>query len=110
MVNHIIKNNSVPLVGLHHCSYYSPDHIARQFGDRQGIPSDDGVFHIFVFTERVLGRIRETWLKRMVAKDIRFPRSLHPTPGYKAWLEADMKWANLDEKAYKKSNKRKGTN
>ena len=46
----------------------------------------------------------------MVAKDIRFPRSLHPTPGYKAWLEVDMKWANLDEKAYKKSNKRKGTN
>ena len=110
MVNCVIKDSCVLLVRLHHCSYYSLDLIARPFGDCQGIPSDDGVFHISVFTERVLGRICETWLKRMVAKDICFPRFLHPTSGYKAWLKANMKWVNLDEKAYKKSNKRKGTN
>ena len=109
MVNRIFKDNYVPLVGLRRCSYYSLDWIARKFGDRQEIPSDDGVFHISVFTKRVLGRIHETWLKRVVAKDICFPRFLHPTSGYKAWLEADMKSVLLDEKAYKKSNEWKRT-
>ena len=68
-----LQNNCVPLVGLHRYSYYCPNHITRQFGDCQGIASDDGVFNISVFTKRVLDRIRETWLKRMVAEDIRFP-------------------------------------
>ena len=79
MVNHVFKENCVPLIGLHHYSYYSLGRIARLSSDRQGIPNDDGVFHISVFTKRVLGRICETWLKRMVAKDIHFPRFLHPT-------------------------------
>ena len=73
MVNCVFKYNCVSLVGLHYCSYYSLDHIARQFGDRQGISNDNGVFHISIFTERVLGKINETWLKRMVARDIHFP-------------------------------------
>ena len=79
MVNHVFKDNCVLLVGLHHCSYYSSDRIARKFGDHQRIPSNDGVFHISIFNEKVLGRIYETWLKRMVAKDICFPQFLHPT-------------------------------
>ena len=33
MVNRIFKDNCVPLVRLRHCSYYSSDRIARQFGD-----------------------------------------------------------------------------
>ena len=77
MVNRVFKNNCVSLIGLRRCSYYSAGRIARQFGDNQGIPNDDGIFHILVFTERVLGRIC-TWLKRMVTKDICFPWFLHP--------------------------------
>ena len=77
MANHVFNDNYVPLIGFLHCSYYSPGHIARQFGDSQGIPNDDGIFHISIFTERVLGRIC-TWLKRMVTKDICFPWFLHP--------------------------------
>ena len=83
MVNRVFKNNYVPLIGLRHCSYYSAGRIARQFGDNQGIPNDDGIFNILIFIKRVLGRIRETWLKRMVANDISFPRFLHPTSDYK---------------------------
>ena len=79
MVNHVFKDNCVPLIRLHHYSYYSLGRIARLSSDHQGIPNDDGVFHISVFTKRVLGRICETWLKRMVAKDIHVPRFLHPT-------------------------------
>ena len=79
MINCFFKDNNVPLVRLCRCSYYSPSHIARQYGDHQGVPNGDGIFYISVFTKRVLGRISETWLKRMVAKDIRFPQFLHPT-------------------------------
>ena len=84
MVNYSFKDNCVPLVGLRCCSHYSTCRIARQFGDHQGVPNDDGIFHISVFTKRVLGRIHETWLKRMVAKGIHFPWFLHPISGYKA--------------------------
>jgi len=108
MVNRVFKNNCVPLVGLHRYSYYSPNHITRQFGDCQGIASDDGVFNISVFTKRVLDRIRETWLKRMVAKDIRFPQFLHPTSGLQSL--ANLKWVPIDEKTYKRFNKRKKAN
>ena len=73
MVNHVFKDNCVPFIGIHRYPYYSLGSIARQFGDHQGVPNDDGIFHISVFTKRVLGRIHETWLKRMVAKDICFP-------------------------------------
>ena len=73
MVNRVFKDNCVPLVGLPHCSYYSIFHITRKFGNCQGVPSDDGLLHTLAFTNRILGRIRETWLKRMVAKDIYFP-------------------------------------
>ena len=107
MVNHVFKDNCVPLVGLCHCFYYSICRIARQFGDRQSIPNDEGIFHTLAFTNRILGRIHETWLKRMVAKDINFPQFLHPTSGYRACLVADMRSAQREEKAYKKSNKRK---
>ena len=67
-------------------SYYSPGYIARWFDDRQGVLNDDGIFHISIFTEGVLGIICETWLKRMVTKDICFLQFLHPTSGYKTWL------------------------
>jgi len=50
MVNYDFKGNCVPLVRLRCCSYYSIRHIARQFGDRQGAPSDDGSFHTLAFT------------------------------------------------------------
>ena len=45
-----------------------------------------------------------------MTKGIHFPRFLHPTSSYKAWQEVDMKWVPIDEKAYKRSNKRKRTN
>ena len=49
--------NCVLLVGFHCCSYYFTCCIARQFGDRQGAPSDDGSFHTLAFTDRILGRM-----------------------------------------------------
>ena len=110
MVNHSFKDNCVPLVGLYYCSYYSTCCIARQFGDCQGAPSDDGSFHTLAFTKRILGRICETWLRRRVTKGIHFPQFLHPTLGYKKWIEVDMKWVHIDEKAYNRSNKRKKAN
>ena len=106
-VNRVFKDNCGPLVGLRHCSYYSPHCIVRQFGDHQGLSNDDGIFHISIFIKRILDRICETWLKRMVAKDIRFPQFLHPTWGYKAWLIANMRAVKREEKDYQKSNKRK---
>ena len=109
MVNRGFKDNCVPLFELCHCSYYSTCHIARQFGDHQGAPSDNGSFHTLAFTDRILGRIRESWLWRRVTKGICFPQFLHPTLRYKKWLKVDMKWVPIDEKAYKWSNKRKRT-
>ena len=100
IVNHVFKDNYIPLIGLRYYSYYSPSRIARQFGDHQGIPNEDGIFHISVFTKKVLGRIRETLLKRIVAKDIHFPQFLHPTSGYKAWLIVDMRLVHIEEKDY----------
>ena len=91
MVNSVFKDNCAPLVGLRCYSYHSTCHIATQFGDHQGVPNDEGIFHTLVFTDRILGRIHETWLKRMVVKDIPFPYFLHPTSGYRAWLAADMR-------------------
>ena len=107
MVNYVFKDNCVPLVRLRCCSYYSLDRITRQFGDRQGVPNDDGVFHISVFIERVFGKICETWLKRIEAKDIRFPQFLHPTSSYKAWLTVGIRLVHREEKDYQESNKRK---
>ena len=100
MVNYVFKDNCIPLFRLCHCSYYSSGRIAGQFGDRQEVPNDDGMFHISIFTERVFGRIRETWLKRMVAKDICFPRFLHPTLSYKTWLTVDMRSVCMEVKDY----------
>ena len=109
MDNHNFKDNYVPSVRLRCCSYYSTCHIARQFGDRQGAPSDDGSFHTLAFTNRIFSRIHDSWLQWRVTKGIYFPQFLHPTSGYKKWLEANMKWVPIDEKAYKRSNKRKRT-
>ena len=78
-----LKDNYVPLVGLHYCSYYSTCHIARKFGDHQGAPSDDGSFHTLEFTDRTVSRIREFWPQRRVTKGIRPPQFFHPTLGYK---------------------------
>ena len=110
MVHCSFMDNCVPLVGLRCCSYYSTCCIVRQFGDRQRAPRDDGSFHTLAFIDRILGKIHESWPQRMVTKGIHFPQFLHPTSGYKKWLEADMKWVSIDEKAYKRSKKRKRTN
>ena len=56
-----LKDNYVPLVGLCYCSYHSTCRIAKQFGDRQGDPSDNGSFHTLEFTDRTLSRICEAW-------------------------------------------------
>ena len=56
-----LKDNYVPLVRLYYCSYYSTCYIARQCGDRQKAPSDDGSFHTLELTDRTLSRIRESW-------------------------------------------------
>ena len=108
MVNRNIKDNCLPLVGLHYCSYYSTCCIARQFGDRQGAPSDDGSFHTLAFTDRILGRIHESWPRQRLTKGICFPQFLHPTSGYKKWLEVDMKWVLIDEKATRGQTKERG--
>ena len=73
MANRVFKDNYVSLVGLLRCSYYSTCRIARQFGDRQGAPSDDGSFHTLVFTDRILDRIHESWPGWRVTKGICFP-------------------------------------
>ena len=59
MAHRSLKDNFVPLVGLRYCSYYSTCRIARQFGDRQGAPSDDVSFHTLEFTNRTLSKIHE---------------------------------------------------
>ena len=41
------------------CLHYSTCRISRQFGERQGAPSGEGAFHTEVFTNRILGRLRE---------------------------------------------------
>ena len=61
MAHRSLKDNCVPLVGLHYCSYYITCCIARQFVDHQGAPSDDGSFHTLEFTDRTLSRICEAW-------------------------------------------------
>ena len=73
MVKRSFKDNCVPWVGLRCFFYYSTCRIARQFGDRQGAPSDDGSFHTLVFTDRILDRIHESWPGWRVTKGICFP-------------------------------------
>ena len=58
------------LVGLRCYSYYFNCRISRQFGERQGAPDDEGVFHTEVFTNRILGRISKAWPHRRVTKGI----------------------------------------
>ena len=56
-----LKENYLPLVGLCYCSYYPTFRIARQFGDRRGVPCGIGSFHTLAFTKIILGRIHKTW-------------------------------------------------
>ena len=110
MVNYSFKDNCVPLVRLRCCSHYSTCRIARQFGDHQGASSNDGSFHKLAFSYRILGRICESWPRQRVTKASVFLNSFIQLWGCKKWLEADMKWVLIDEKAYKRSNKRKRNN
>ena len=103
------KENYVPLVRLRRCFYYPTCHIAQQFGDHQGVPCGNGSYHTLAFTKKILGRIQETWLQRLMIKDIHFPQFLHPTSRYKDWLSTDMREIHREEKDHKKSNKRKRT-
>ena len=59
-----------------------------------------------MFTNRILGRISEAWLRHRVMKDIVPPKYIYPTTRYKQWLEDDMKWILKDEKAYMKTSKK----
>ena len=103
------KENYVFLVGLCHCSYYPTCRIARKFGDHQGVPCDNGSYHILALTARFLGKLTETWPRRAMNKDICFPQFLIPTLGYKNWLSIDMRVVEREENDHKKSNKRKRT-
>ena len=78
MAHHSLKDNCVPLVRLCYCSYYSTCRIARQFGNLQGAPSDDGSFHTLEFTNRTLSRIHESWSRWRVTRGICLPQVLHP--------------------------------
>jgi len=109
MSNCGFKENCVSLVRLCCYSYYPTCCIAWQFGDRQGVPCGTGSFHTLAFTERILSRIHETWLRRVMNRDICFPQFLHPTLGYKDWLSTDIRAVHREEKDHKKSNKRKRT-
>ncbi|KAL0011558.1 hypothetical protein SO802_006666 [Lithocarpus litseifolius] len=77
-----------------------------QFGEPQGAPNDEGVFHSEVFTDRILGRLHEAWPRCRVTRGIAPPRYIYPTARYKKWLEDDMKWILRDEKAYTKTSKK----
>ena len=70
MVHSCYKDYYVTLVGLRCYSYYSTCRISRQFGEHQGAPHDEGVFHTVVFTNRILGKISEAWPCRRVMKGI----------------------------------------
>ena len=59
MVHSCCKDRCATLVGLCCYFYYSTYRISRQFGERQGVPNDEGAFHTAVFTNRILGRISE---------------------------------------------------
>lgn len=68
-----LKENCVPLVGLRYCSYYYTCRIARQFGDHQGAPSDDGSFHTLEFIDTTLSRICKAWPQWRLTRGIRRP-------------------------------------
>ena len=106
MVHNCCKDHYVTLVGLCYCSYYSNCRISRKFGERQGAPGDEGVFHTAVFTNRILGRISEAWPRCRATKDIIPPKYIYPTTSYKQWLKDDMKWILKDEKAHMKTSKK----
>ena len=109
MISYGFKENCVPLVRHHRCSYYPTCCIARQFGDRQRVPCDNGSYHILAFTKSVLDRIKENWPQWAMNRDIYFPQFLNPTLGYKNWLSIDMGSIHGEENDHKKSNKRKRT-
>ena len=96
----------MPLVGLHCCSYYSTCRISWQFGERQGAPNGEGAFLTEVFTNRILGRLREAWPCRRVTRGNAPPRYIYSIARNKQWLEDDMKWILRDEKAYMKTSKK----
>ena len=106
MVHNCCKDHYVTLVGLCCCSYYSNCRISRKFGERQGTPGDEGVFHTVVFTNKILGWISEVWPRHRVTKDIVPPKYIYPTASYKQWLKDDMKWILRDEKAHMKTSKK----
>ena len=106
MVHSCCKDHCVTLVGLQCYSYYSTCCISRQFGEHQGGPDDEGVFHNIVFTDRILGRISEAWPRCRVTKDIVPPKYIYPIARYKQWLEDNIKWIMRDEKTYMKSSKK----
>ena len=109
MYSYGFKENCVPLIRLRRCSYYPTCHITQQLGDCQGVTCGNGSYHTLAFTKRILGRIQETWLQRLMIKDIHFPQFLHPTSRYKDWLSTDMRAVHREENDHKKSNKRKRT-
>ena len=102
----LLQDHYVTLVGFRCCSYYSTCRISSQFGKCQGAPVDEGAFHTIVFTNRILGRITETWPRHRVTKDIVPPKYIYPTTSYKQWLKNDMKWIMKDEKAHMKTSKK----
>jgi len=73
MVPSYCKDYYVPLVGLRFYLYYSTCRFLRQFGERQTAPNDEGAFHTKVFTDRILGRLREAWLRYRVTRGIAPP-------------------------------------
>ena len=52
MTSYDFKEKCVILIGPRHCSYYPIHRIARQFGDRQGVPYDNDSFNTLVLTLR----------------------------------------------------------
>ena len=105
MVHSYFNDRCVPLVGLCCCSCYSICRISRQFGERQGAPDNEGAFYTKVFTNKILGRISETWPRCRVTKCI-VPQYIYPIAKYKQWLEDDIKWILRDEKTYIRTSKK----
>ena len=105
MIDHGFERGRVILARLHYCSYYPSCHITCQFDDKQGVPTNDGTYHMVELAARLLSRIEGSWPRRSLNQDIHFPQFLFPTSSFENWLAKDMKVVKEDEKSQMRGTK-----
>ncbi|XP_030949702.1 uncharacterized protein LOC115973574 [Quercus lobata] len=64
MIDHGFERGHVILARLRYCSYYPSCHITCQFDDKQGVPTNDGTYHMVELAARLLSRIEGSWPRR----------------------------------------------